>query len=80
MDITNFDVSISSKSRDGGSLVRDILGELRYRIVRTMRRHGRKRPEIGLAAIDNHLLRDIGLNRLGIEEAALDSQNEATGR
>ncbi len=76
MDISNFDLPISRQNAQAGSPVRDILAELRYWMRGIIRRQGQRRQAIG-AAIDDHLLRDIGLNRLGIEQADIANHNEA---
>lgn len=78
MDISNVELSFNRRGPRGGSLIRDILAELRYWVSGALRRQGERRQPIGLNAIDDHLLRDIGLTRLGVQEATLINQNEAS--
>ena len=77
MAITSTDISFSPGATLSGPLVRDILSRLVVWTRNAAPKHRQMRRASGLAAVDDHLLRDIGLTRLGISEAELANHNEA---
>lgn len=83
MDITNFDMPFNRRAAHGGFGglgLGDILAALRLWARAARSGHAQRRPPAGRAAIGDHLLRDIGINRLGMREATLAIQNEAGGK
>ena len=77
MDILNTDFSFGRHDSSGASLIREILAQLRMWRLNAGQKHRQRRRTTRPFAIDNHLLRDIGITRLGMSEATLASQNEA---
>ena len=76
MDITNFDLSFSPRRSGRGPYVRDFLAGLLFRAPSVHHKHAARGPVAG-GAIDGHMLRDIGLTRLGMRENTLANHNEA---
>ncbi|MDP6474370.1 MAG: hypothetical protein QF449_14240 [Alphaproteobacteria bacterium] len=80
MDITNFDISFNRRGAHGGLGglgLGDILAALRLWARAARSGHAQRRPPAGRAAIGDHLMRDIGITRLGMRETAHTGLNEA---
>jgi uncharacterized protein YjiS (DUF1127 family) len=65
MDISNMDLAFSPGGRRGGSPIHNTLVELAMWLQNVAYKHRQRRQIPPPAGISDHLLRDIGLSRLG---------------
>ncbi len=77
MNISNTDFSFATRDSRSAYIARKILAKWRMWTLNTVQEYSQRQRTIHPLAIVDHLLRDIGITRLGVSEATLAGQNEA---